>query len=448
MDEQSHPVARAARSRRLRQAFATTVVARGAGFLIQLLILPLIARSLGAEHYTVYLVISSLLAWIGLLGFGLLPSLSRSLAAGNGAEATERNLVAAASGIMGAISLCLALLIGGAALLFDLRGVAGAQSIPQDEFRPAFLAAGLLAATLCFTGIAAAIRAGLQQTHVSNLWAIAANLSIAALAVFVAMVRPSLLGFIIATQVPLALAGFGDLALLLWRRRHLRRLPTLRLSETPELARTSWAVWVVQLTAIANVHLSLLIVTWKLGASGAAGYGSVLRLELLLSGMIALILAPMIPAIASAEQLGDNVWLRQACRRVQMGTLAASLAVGLGLALAGPWLISRWLGAGIEVTSPLCAVLGAYFVVWMMQFAQFNLLLGLGQTTGVASIFAVETVLILLVGTALLPQWGATGMAAGLLIGTAASTGWWLPRRIRQVLHMRVPTPSDAHRTT
>ncbi len=416
----------------------TSILARAAGFSVQLVTLPLVAAALGSGRYTVYLVITSLLSWIGLLGFGLLPSLSRALAASGGYPPTERSLFAAAAGLLGAISLGLGLLLAIVTMLFDLRGLAGAQTLSLAEFRPAMLAAGVLTALLFFTALAGAMRAGMQQMHITNGWALIATASIISGAWYVAgRPEPSLAGFVIALQAPPALVGLADLGLMLASRRHLRARPTLRSAAMPGLLRTSAAVWLVQLTAFMNIHASLMLVTWIIGISAAAGYGTLLRLELLLSGVIGLIIAPLTPAIASAEHSSDIGWLDTICRRVQLMTFVAATAIGAVIALGGPWLIEHWVGAGITVSPALCTFLGAYFIVWMMQFAQFNLLLGLGETDGLARLFVVETALIFAVAALTIPRWGATGMAAALFLGTLSTTSWALPRRVSGALRWR-----------
>lgn len=423
----------------LRKAFLTSALAKAAGFALQFLTLPAVIWALGEGYYAAYLALTASLAWVGLMSFGLLPSLSRSLAANAtvGNVDGQRDLLAAGIGFVGFVGLVLAVGLLAVSAAVDLRDFAGSQALSLSEFRRAFAAATLIMALLFFTTIASAVRAGFQESHITNLWALAATAIIIVTTSWVAHYAPSLTAFIIAIQAPMALVAAADLLLIVSQRPYLRSRPVLRRSALSALLQSSWSVWLVQLTAFLNVQASLLVVAAVDGPAAAAGYGSVLRLELLLSGIVALVLTPLVPAIAEAESLREIGWVRTSYRRILLYTLTLSGLAGATIALFGPWIIAQWLGPELDVPPTMSAALGGYFIVWMLQFALFNVSLGLGETKGLGRIFAAETALIVLIGGALLPRYGATGMAIGLLIGTLGVTAWVLPLRIRRSLQRR-----------
>lgn len=427
------------RTRRLRWAVATSGLSKVAGFAVQLVLLPIILHAVGHDSYAAFLSLTALLAWIGLLGFGLLPALSQSLAAlatvGN--HAAERALVSTALAFAALISLAIGAVLIGVGSVVDFRPLIGASGLAAGTVREAFIASAVLLALMFFGSVAGAIRAGFQQVHVSNFWALGANLVSISAGLLVTRESPTLVTFICVVQLPLALATIADIGLILYRRPYLRGIPTFVRGQLSELLTTSWSVWIVQLTAFANLNLTLLVVAHFAGATAAAGYGSVLRLQLLLSGVVALIITPLVPAIASADALGDLQWVRRSARTLTGYTLAVSIVVGAVLAVAGPQLIDRWLGSSLELTPALCAILGAYFILWMLHFAQFNILLGLGETKGLAQIYAVTTAVIFAIGLALLPRLGATGMAIGLVGGTLSVTTWQMALRVRRAIRLR-----------
>lgn len=427
------------RARRLRWAVATSGLSKVAGFAVQFVMLPIILHAVGRDNYAAFLSLTALLAWIGLLGFGLLPALSQSLAAlatvGN--QAGERALVSTALAFAAMISLAIGAVLVGIGSVADVRPMIGASGLAAGTVREAFIASATLLALMFFGSVAGAIRAGFQEVHVSNFWALGANFVSIVAGLLVARRSPTLVTFICVVQLPLALATIADIGLLLYRRPYLRCIPTLVRGELSKLLTTSWSIWIVQLTAFANLNLTLLFVAHFAGATAAAGYGSVLRLQLLLSGVVALIITPLVPAIASADALGDLQWVRRSARTLTGYTLAVSIVVGAVLAVAGPQLIGRWLGSSLGLTPTLCIILGAYFVLWMLHFAQFNILLGLGETKGLAQIYAVTTCVIFAIGLALLPQLAATGMAIGLVGGTLSVTTWQMALRVRRAIRRR-----------
>ena len=374
------------RHQRLRWAVATSGASKLTGFAVQLVLLPLVLHAVGRDRYAAFLALTSLLAWIGLLGFGLLPTLAQSLASLTTAQNRrgERDLILTALGFAGMIGIALAAVAAVGGGLVDIRPIIGAEKLPSGDIRAAFLVSVAIVALMFVGSVAGAIRAGFQEVHVTNFWSLGANFVSLGAGLWAAVKFPSLVSFVVVIQLPLALASLCDIVLILWRRPYLRGLPTIKTRELSKLLMSSWSVWIVQLTAFANLNLSLLVVARMTGAGPAAGFGSILRLELLLSGVVALIMTPLVPAIASADALGDLRWVRQSARALTGYTVAASVVIGTALAVAGPQLIRLWLGTSLGLSPALCAVLGFYFVLWMMHFAQFNILLGLGETKGLA----------------------------------------------------------------
>jgi O-antigen/teichoic acid export membrane protein len=430
---------KSARTKRLRWAIATSGLSKLAGFAVQLIMLPIILHAVGRDTYAAFLALTALLAWIGLLGFGLLPALAQSLAALATVRNTvgERALILTALAFSAVITLALGVILIVFGDIVDVRPFIGAAGLPANGVHQAFVISAALVALMFFGSVAGAIRAGFQEVHITNFWALGANLVSLAAGLTVARTSPSLVAFIIVIQLPLALAAIGDIGLIIYRRPYLRGIPRLVRGELSKLLITSRSVWIVQLTSFANLNLTLLAVAHFAGATAAAGYGSVLRLQLLLSGIVALIITPLVPAIASADALGDLVWIRRSARTLTGYTLAVSFVFGTVLSVAGPQLIQRWLGSSLGLTPTLCAVLGGYFVLWMLHFAQFNILLGLGETRGLARIYATSTAVIFSIGLALLPRLGATGMAIGLFAGTLLVTTWQMALRVRVAMRRR-----------
>ena len=91
------------RSTRLKLAVLASIGSKIATVALQILVLPLAIRSLGAERYGVYVMLTSSLSWILLAGTGLAPSLTVLIAAVRGDDEAETRYLTSALCIVGTI---------------------------------------------------------------------------------------------------------------------------------------------------------------------------------------------------------------------------------------------------------------------------------------------------------------------------------------------------------
>jgi O-antigen/teichoic acid export membrane protein len=430
------------RNRRLKLAIGSAMLSKVPALAIQVLAFPLILNTLGESRYAAFFTLTSLLAWVSLLGMGILPALSSNLAMahanGNGDLAKRLSLDAIL--LIGLLSLGFLGIGLAVSWGMDIRALVNAgPTVSDSELQSGFRVVVITTALTFFGSCIAAIRAGFLETHIVNSYAVAANVAALLLMLAVARWRPDLSGFILALYLPLALAYLIDFLIILGRKGPWVTGDHNMGAGIKHLLGPSLVIMVIQLCAFANLHGTILILSHVAGEAQTAAYGSVMRPLLILAGLFAMVVQPLLPSISSAWGRKDLDWVKKAYVRAALFVSGLSIVIFVALALAGPYLFRLWLRQDIGITASLCLASGAYFVLWMLQFLNFHILLGMGAIQRLSAIYLVETAIAIGLGTLFSLKWGATGMSAGLFCGLLVVTSWIQPFRIVRLLRTHAP---------
>lgn len=445
-----HADRRAFRAGRVRLAFLTSAGSKALGLVVQFLAVPLAMRSLGAERFGIYTMLVSALVWIDLGRLGIGPGLTRELALAWNRDdrQRERMLFSNATFFLFGIAAAIALLLlaGYHAGADSIDAIFGASAMRyRSEILEGMVVVGVfLVAQIVFSAGEAA-RSAYQDDFINNLMNTLANLASLLMIFAVALFQPTVPAFALAVFGSLALGKGVNLALLVLRSRPylMPRWRYVDRTQLRPLLASSFAFWVIQIATLMMHNLSLLQLGHMIGAEGLTPFAVVFRLFQLLSTGVLMVSMPLWPAITDAVVRGDREWIARACRRLVLGALAFSALAGLAVAVLGSRLIPLWAGAAVRPDGALCALLGAYFVIWMWNHCHTVILFGLGRLWAVAYVMLAEGSLVLILSALLVPRFGAAGTAAGLCLAGLSTTAWILPMVFRQAL-ARPPHDEDA----
>ncbi len=353
--------------------------------LLSLASVPLTLGLLDKERYGLWITIGSMIQWFTMadmgIGYGLTKGLVTAVAEGN--RTAQRELVSTSMLAIGTVSLVLAAVF---ALAFPFapweRIFAISSRVDSSELRLTIaICAGIF--FLGFPlGLIEKIYAGYQEGYVANYWATATNA--ASLAALVAAVRlgrglPSLV--LALSGVPLVVTVVN--AAYLFARRHPWLRPSLgafRMGLAKEQLRLGGSVVFIQLVALAMWQNDNIIVAQLFGAAEVAPYSLAFRLGGFYVGLLTLWLNPLWPAYADAVARGDHDWIRQKLRRTLTLGLAATLAAGVVVVIAGATVIRLWARSTTVVPTQgmLLGVAGYIMVMaWLLPHAM--VLNGLGH---------------------------------------------------------------------
>lgn len=401
-----------------------------------LISIPLVIGHLGKEHFALWMIISSLIAWLQLVEFGvgagLINAISESL--GREDEMADRYLgtaiwsSSAASATALLLLFALAPLIPWAELLNTTDPAAGQLA------QTGLLMAGLVYLIgIPFSLTARALQA-LQYGHVVNTVSILVSLAtLASLAIGV-VAGAGLLGLILASSLCM-LAGH----LVCWRAlvrlqpngwrfgRHFSRVAASRLlaSCVPLLA--------FQIGAILVNQLVNLIVAQVSGLGLVADYNVIQKIYLAVFLVGASASAPFYPAIREAIERRDVEWSQQAAKTAIFVRSMAVCSLGIFAPFLGDWIIASALGVRLEspmshagwVAVAICLVLAS------ISSTLSEILLGLDSVWPQTILVGISAAVSILLMWWLVPCIGVPGvyiaMAASTIVPIAAQ--WLLLQR-------------------
>ena len=413
------------RTRRLRLSVAASVVSKATGALAQLAVTPLALAALGERRFGVFVAVTALGQWVALMGFGVMPALTRELASAQGDRRRERQLVGAGfwasiglAGLAACVAIAVLLIIGSAGIIGHGADIAGGSVSLALGASLAIMAVQLVG------GLSQALRAGFQEMHITSILTTAANLLVLAAAATTSIFQVDIAGFVIIVQAPLAVLLLADLLRIMLSRRYLLppELPdmhALRHGDLNALSTTSGTAWLLQLHDFAVYHGSIILVSLWFGSFATASFGAAMRAVLLANSAMSLLVFPMVPAMADAWARGEHDWARISGRRLVLVALTTAVGFGGAFAIAGVSIMSAWLGHGLMWSRLTCVGFGLFFFAFSLNFVSYNLLLSLGDTRRLGSIFVVEAVAAFGLAIAFKPWLGAAGVPLALGIAAA-----------------------------
>lgn len=405
--------------------FVTSIASRGVGVACQLLQVPIVVKSLGAEAFGLWMTFVTLSGLVIFADFGLGIGVQNRLAElfahdTRRDRAQARAFFGSAFLFLCAIGVLLAIachLINGRldhARLFDLRDPAVVSAAP--------LAALVTALSFCAgfpLGLAQRLAYARQQGWACNL-AQAGGSIVSLVAVAVAcQLGWGLVAIVVAGQGSLFLA---NLVLLIGQLGRLRWLAVWRYRLRPALVRQLVGIGAcfgaLQVLNTILFTLPQIIISTQLGAAAVTPFNLLQRLYNLFSVVQNAFMLPLWPAYAKAKARREFDWMRSTLRRSFLATVAFSVTPMLVGAACAPWIIRIWVGHEVEgLTWTLVLCLCAWNALVLLQQPYSFLLSGVSEIRRTTVYSIVSAVVALVLMYALVKPLGAAGVALGLVLG-------------------------------
>jgi O-antigen/teichoic acid export membrane protein len=429
------------RDRRLKYSVSSSLVSKLGTAAVQLLALPIAIRALGAERFSIYVVLASAVSWIGIANLGVGPYLAIRLAAAAAREdrETQKRLVASAFFpiVFAACGLCAVVLLsqqGGPVQRFTL----GGGHASAEATRTAGLTLVALVIVQVLIGVFEAAQLGYQEQYLANLFNVAGNVCCFVALLCVAHASPSILGMVLAINAPLILAKAANVSYFLWGRRYL--LPSVRSLSwmtSKQLISGGAAISLISIGSFSVNQYPVIIVGRLCDSHTTATIAASINMFVLLMGILSMTAAPLSPAISESVERGDLVWVKRAYRRLVIVWLLYALPVSCLIAFVGATALLLWFGANVTPSGALMKWLAVYFFVSAWEHINYHFLLGLKHVWLPAILFCARSVGGVMVARLLLQQWGGPGvfmaLAGAALLLTAVPFGYYCRRTIQQL---------------
>jgi len=408
---------------RIIQSGMTAMANKGIALLVSIISIPLTVGYLGAERYGVWVIISSLTAWISIADLGLVNGLTNVLseAYGNDRPDLAQKYVASAFWILSGV----AIIIGcGYTLAFpwiDWSRIFNIQlHQTKTEITPALTLAIIIFLLRFPLSIATKVYIAYQEGVIDNCWAAASNIS-------------SLIGIILVTQTHGGLIwlvlGFSGSELLLilintiwlfgfhkpWLRPSIK---AVQWSGIRKLFGIGIMFFVTQISTLLIFQTDNIIISRYLSPSEVTPYSITWRLFSYINILPTLISPYLWTAYGEAFARKDVLWIQRTFRIYLYGNLFVSSLFALFLVFFGDTIIIKWAGAEAVPPFSLLVWMGIWSVIYGAMSSVVCVLGASSHLKGYMLYGTLTAILNVGLSIILVKPFGITGVIASTVIST------------------------------
>lgn len=426
--------------------------AKAARLMTQTVIVGLSVRHIGVKDYGLWLTVVAALGWLSWGQAGLAPGLVNAMATAEGDGRIAEQGVYFTTAMVVVTTFVVAIYVFGNILLAFCAPAAarlllssGSETAGLGGAWASFLQIALVLALVRIPlGLVESAYTGLQSIHVLKLWEIGGQ--VVAVAAVTVMVRadtstvPFLLGAGIAAESGVIGAGFY---LVLKLKPHLvPSLSKLDLRACRGMLKASVAFLVLQVAAYLVTDAGTLILAASHGPGAVTVFALTMLLYQMTSGVWMMFVTGLWGAFAEARARGEWRWIERMQRWITLGSMAVCVAFSVVLVLCGNWALQMWSGGRVNADAVFLAAMAAECSVftWAALHAYMMTMLGLVWAQAWAA--TANGVLVVALGSLLIPRLAASGLALTLLLACALSTAWAYPMLLRRMVRVGVNVPA------
>ena len=391
---------------------------------VQLVVMHMFVRLLGAERYSVVVVLQSLVLWFALTEFGLGPAVQNLVSRGRSRGHSEAGLVAGALGLG-----CLGLLVSIAALV-PLADPVGSWLLRRFELGPGtagrlVLLVGFASAGAAIAGISYRILYATQKGYLTHAYQ--AGGSLVTLLWAVLLIRagePRLPLAVAAVTIPPALSAVAATVHVVaaegW---HWPKWEVLR-----ELARDASGFVVFAVVASTVLQVDYIVMSQVLVARDIIEYTVLNRVFMLAFFVYNAALMALWPTVAECYHSRRLVEMRSYTKRYVAGGLSLIGVTTVGVLVAAP-LITSVLAPGVGISlRPMIIVLFGFYICLRVWSDTFSMLLqSADRVRPLVGIVLLQGVLSVGLQFILASRLGVTGIVLGLALSFCLTSAWFGP---------------------
>jgi O-antigen/teichoic acid export membrane protein len=403
------------------QGVVTGLASRVVGIFVSLLSVPLTIGYLGPERYGVWVLLSSLLAWVRLADLGIGSGLTSAIARALGSERPDlvRAHVSTAFALLTAISVVLGLFVVLAWPWIDWSAIFGINAEDARLETPPAVAASIAIFLLVFPlSIVGTSYNAVQEGKLANYWGMAGNIASLFALVVVTHTRGGLVWLVIAVS------GTGLVMNILsgvWFFTRCRpgmapQIRAIRRESIRGLMQVGVPFFLIQIMALVVFQTDNLIIGHFLGAAQVPSYSLTYSLFGYTSLIQSIGFNYFWVAYTDAIVRRDIDWVRRTFRLNLASSLGFTLAAVVPLIFIARPFIKLWAGAAVVPSLDL--------VLWMAAWSMINalcspiacLLAAAAHMRAQVIYSAVSAIINIALSIYLVGLWGITGVVAGKVI--------------------------------
>ncbi len=356
------------RHRRLALSAAASGAAKLISVLTALISLPLTLTYLGPERFGMWATISSMIAMMAFVDFGIGNGVLSAVASAHGRGDLAATRRAVSTGFYLLIGVGMAL-----ALAFILVSpFVSWHSFFNVESAQAQLEAGPAAAVfvLCFAAniplsVVQRVQMGLQQSFLASIWQCVGSLLALVGVLCVIHLGGPLPWLVLALAgAPLLASIFNSCLFYLHQRPDLRpRLKEFSVESVSHIASMGAMFFTLQVVVTMAYASDSFIIARLLGASAVTHFAVPEKLFGLIALIVAMVTAPLWPAYGEAIARGDRQWVVSTLTRSTVTVVSVAAVLSTLFILFGKPILSAWVGSAVAPSWLLLFGLGVWKVV-------------------------------------------------------------------------------------
>jgi O-antigen/teichoic acid export membrane protein len=403
------------------QGFITGLGSRGVGFLVSFLSVPLTIGYLGRERYGVWILLSSLLAWVGLTDLGIGNGLRTAIASalGSGRPDLVRTLVSTAFALLCTIAAVLGLV---AAVAWPWINWAPLFGITTEDARaevgPAIatsFAFFLLAFPLSITAVT---YGALQEGKIQNYWGIVGNIASLVALIVVTRTHGGLVWLVIAISGTGLIVNILSGVWLFGRYKPLfaPRPQAVQLSSVRRLLQAGGTFFLIQIVALVIFQTDNFIVARFAGSANVPSYSLTYTLFSYSYLPQTILFNYLWVAYADAIARRDIGWVARTLKRNLSLSLGFTLAAVVPLIFIARPFIRLWTRDAVVPPVDLVAWMAAWSMIYAFCSPIACLLAAADHMKAQLAYSAVSAAANIVLSIVLIKSWGVTGVIAGTVI--------------------------------
>lgn len=350
------------RKRTIGVAYAATGTAKVVGALVQLAVLPLAARALGAEAFGLLFTVAALASFPLIAMAGFSPAASVLIARAKASSDHDRAGAYFWSLLLWsmAIGAVLSAVAYFAVTAFDLPG--------GSEGKLTLIFLLLLLASFVAAPIDGA-RAAFGESHYNSIFAVFGSVLTLSMIVLATGTSGTAYYFTAIYFAPVVVQVFNLLLFVFQHRADIGR-PRLDNSVRKEIAELLTANIQAQSGMVLYLHGGIYLLASIFGTASVAVVGAFVRVAALVHSMLLSLFSPVLPTITHAVVQGERKWVGKGLRYLSIIAIAV-LMVQAGITIAGGNWIARDL---FEISTGQSAVFFAALAFFLFCYSATHLL--------------------------------------------------------------------------
>jgi O-antigen/teichoic acid export membrane protein len=416
--ESDHP---GRRRRGIVQGFITGLGSRGVGFLVSFLSVPLTIGYLGRERYGVWILLSSLLAWVRLADLGIGNGLRTAIASalGSGRPDLVRSLLSTAFALLSTIAAVLGLMAAVAWPWINwvpLFGITTEDA--RTEVGPAIATSFAFFLVAFPLSITAVTYDALQEGKLQNYWGIVGNIASLAALIVVTRTHGGLVRLVIA------ISGTGLIVNVLsgvWLFTHYKpvfapRPQAVQISFVRRLLDAGGTFFLIQMVALVIFQTDNFIIAKFAGSASVPSYSLTYTLFSYSYLPQTILFNYLWVAYADAIARCDIGWVSRTLKRNLSFSLGFTLAAVVPLIFITRPFIRLWAGEAVVPPFELVSWMAAWSMISAFCTPIACLLAAANHMKAQLAYSAISAAVNIALSIALIKSWGVTGVIAGTVI--------------------------------